>query len=267
MFKKAINISFIIVFHVTVYSQKSGAPPNNLKPKNYWEVSIIPLLTAKTEIDGDKNKYQLHSHPKFGAELLIHYHLNFRKNYSLVFSIGKNAFGSKFLYNIPKEMFDPATGSNITPNKFGSRGMEIINNKVQAELLRRWPRNKVNNWNVAAGLSLLFSFTGGLGETGSVHFYPNGQTKQYLTRYQQNYNNGKPWFNFHVSGGQEWVLKSKNIFQVNLKVNFSPINPSTGTYLFTTGIQPDLSGNYGVSGSYIGISTGYILTRANKKPK
>jgi len=267
MFKKAINISFFIALNLTVCSQKSGETPNNLKQKNYWGISFIPVLSAKTKIHGDKSTYQLHSHPKFGAELLIHYHLNFSKNYSLVFSAGENAIGSKLDYTIPKEMFDPPTATNITPNKFGSRGMEIVNHKIQVELLKRWHRNNEKNWNLGAGLSLLFSFTGGLGETGSVHVYPNGQTKQYLTRYQQNYNNGNPWFNFHVSGGREWALRSKDILQINLKLNFSPINPSTGAYLFTTGVQPDLSGNYGTSGSYIGISTGYILTGASKKPK
>ena len=264
---KAINLSLLIVLSIPAFAQKSDDSSNNLLPKNYWGFSIIPSLTAKTEIDGDKNRYQLHSHPKFGAELLIHYHINFRKNYALVFSIGKNAFGSKLHYTIPKEMLDPPTGSNITPNKFGSRGMEIINYKVQAELMRRWPGNKAHNWNLGTGLSLLMSFDGGGGTTWYLVDYPSGQTKQYLTRYQQNDNNRKPWFNFHIAGGHEWTLKSKDILQINLKVNYSPINPSTGTYLFTTGVQPDLSGQYGVSGSYIGISIGYIVSRGSKKLK
>ena len=102
--KNSIPLSLLILCCIPVFSQKNDDTPNNLSPKNYWGFSIIPSLTAKTEIDGDKNRYQLHSHPKFGAELLIHYHLNLRKNYALVFSIGKNAFGSKLNYNIPKEM-------------------------------------------------------------------------------------------------------------------------------------------------------------------
>jgi hypothetical protein len=127
-------------------------------------------------------------------------------------------------------------------------------------LLRRWPRNKGHNWDLAAGLSLLFAFTQGGGINLAVIDYPNGQTKQYFTCSYLNNNEGKPWFNFHVSGGHEWILKSKDIFQVNVKLNYSPISPSTGTYIFTTGMQPDLRGNYSMSGSYIGLSIAYIFT-------
>ncbi len=261
MLKRAIQLSFVIILNTPVFSQKNDVSPN----KNYWGISIIPSLTAKTQINGDKSRYHLRSNSKIGAELLIQYHLNFRKNYSVVFSAGSNAFGSKLAYTIPKELFDPPAESNV--NSIRIPGLEITNYKIQVELLRRQTITEVNNWNLSAGLSLLFSFQGGQSKTWEILSYSNGQSKQYFTRYQQYNNNGKPWFNFHVSGGHEWVLKSKNIFQLNLKLNYSPINPSTGTYLFTTGIQPDLSGNYGVSGSYIGISTGYILTRANKKPK
>jgi len=59
-------------------------------------------------------------------------------------------------------------------------------------------------------------------------------------------------------------LRSGNIFQVNLKLNFSETDFATGTYLFTTGIQPDMSGKYGLSGSYIGLSMAYIFTRTKK---
>jgi hypothetical protein len=66
--------------------------------------------------------------------------------------------------------------------------------------------------------------------------------------------------NYHISGGHEWVLKSKDIFQLNLKFNFSPTDPFTATYLFTTGVQPDLSGTFKSSGTYIGLSITYIDT-------
>lgn len=267
MLKSAILSCFVIVLWLPVYAQKNIEPASNLKPKNYWGISIIPSLTEKTEINGDKTRYQLQSNSKIGAEILLHYHLNFSKNYSVVFSAGGNAFGSKLTYTIPKEMFDPPTTSDVSLNKFAARGLGISNNKIQIELLRRWVCSEVTNWNLGAGVSLLFSFNSGLSTTWDIIDYPNGQSKQYFTRLEQFNNNGKPWFNFHISGGHEWILKSKNIFQLNLKVNYSPINPATGTYLFTTGIQPDLSGNFGTSGSYIGVSIGYIFTRANKKKK
>ena len=260
MLKAAIKLTCLVVLGITGYSQKSDEPVHNLKPRNNWGVSVIPSLAAKTEIDGDKGMYDVHSHPNFGAEILFQFHCNLKKNYSLIFGLGVNSFSSTFHYNIPKDMFDPPTDANVTPNKFNLNGMQIASGKVQAELLRRWPRNKVHNWDLAAGLSLLFSFDNAGGWTGHVVEYPNGQTKQYLTFYHPSNNNGgKPWFNFHFSGGHEWILRSKNVFQLNVKLNYSPINPSTGTYIFTTGTQPDLSGNYSISGSYIGLSIAYLF--------
>src|SRR5688572_15828095 len=267
MLKAAFKLTFLLAVGVTGYAQKSDEPTHNLKPKNYLGFSLIPSLTAKTEISGDKNNYDLHSHPGFGLEFLIQYHINFRKNYSLILGAGYYVFGSTVHYFIPKEMFDPPTDSNRTNHKFGPNGMMIECGKVQAELLWRWHRNKVHNWNLAAGLSLLYSFSDGDAAMWGVIYYPNGQTKQYVTFTQQSANNDKPWINCHLSGGHEWTLKSKNIFQVNVKLNFSPIKPSPGTYHFTTGVPPDLSGTFGTSGSYIGLSMAYIFTEVSFRIK
>lgn len=267
MFKAALTLSLCLVSCLSLFAQKEEHSFSNAKPKDYWGVSAIPLVTTKTKINGDPGRYGLKGRRQSGAELLVHYYLNFKENYSLVFSGGMIVFGSRLDYTIPKEMFDPQAASDITPNKYQSSGMQFSNYKVQAELQKRWPGGKNNHWNLAGGLSLLFSFAENAGQTGIMYVYPDGQTKQYLTRYEQVNNNGKPWFNFHVSGGQEWILKSKSIVQLNLKVNFSPVNPATGTYIFTTGIQPDLGGDYKTSGSYIGISTAYFFVGRNKKPK
>jgi hypothetical protein len=164
-------------------------------------------------------------------------------------------------------MFDPPTDSNISSDNYVSGGLQTGSWKVQAELLRRWPHSKVHNWDLTAGLSLLFTFDGGGVSIGHLVDYPNGQTKRFVTFYHSHNNNGNPWFNFHISGGHEWILKSKNTWQLNLKLNYSPINPATGTYVFTTGIQPDLSGTFGTSGSYIGLSIAYIFTSLLSKYK
>jgi hypothetical protein len=160
-------------------------------------------------------------------------------------------------------MFDPPTESDIATGEghpFGFTFSGPTSVKIQAELLRRWRHNDRHNWNFTTGLSLLYSFASGLGQTWRVIDYPNGQTKQYVT-FTENINNyDKPWMNYHISGGHEWVLKSKDIFQLNQKLNFSPTYPFTATYLFTTGVQPDLSGTFKSSGTYIGVSITYIDT-------
>jgi hypothetical protein len=260
MLKAAIKLTFLIAFGISGYSQKGDESINNSRLKNYWGFSLTPLLLAKADIDGDKDKYQLHSLPQFGAEVLINFYYNFEQNYSLVFGAGGNLSAYNFNYYISKEMFNPPIGFDLSSNKAVSRESGIFNFRLQAEMQRRWPRDEAKNWDLAAGLSLLYS--GAIpGDISEVVLDSSGQYKEFLTRTNQYNNNGKPWFNFHISGGHEWILRSGNIFQVNLKLNFSTTDFATGTYLFSTGIQPDLSGKYGLSGSYIGLSLAYIFAR------
>ncbi len=262
MLKAAAKLTLLIALGTTAYTQEV-LNPSISKRRNYLGFSLIPSFSEKAKIEGDKDTYDLKSHSRFGLEALIQYHINFAKNYSLVFGVGGNVFTTCFHYHIQKEMFDPPAESDISTgagHQFGFAFAGPTSVKVQAELLRRWRHNNAHNWNVSAGFSLLYSLNGGGGQTWRVIEYPNGQTKQYVI-FTENVNNyEKPWMNYHISGGHEWVLKSKDILQVNLKVNLSPADALTINYLFTTGVQPDLSGTFKSSGSYIGLSIAYIDT-------
>src|SRR5688572_16611424 len=157
MLKAASKLTVLIVLGISGYAQKSDALRDNLKPKNYWGFSITPLLLAKADIDGDTDKYQLHSLPQFGAEALINFYYNFDQNYSLVFGAGGNVSAYNFNYYISKEMFNPPLDYDISSNTAISRESGIFNLRIQAELQRRWPRDEAKNWDLAVGLSLLFS--------------------------------------------------------------------------------------------------------------
>ncbi len=261
--KTAIKLSFFIIISIPIYSQENDEAPNNLILKNYWGISLTPLLTAKAKIEGDKNKYRLHSLPQFGAEVLINYYFNFKQNHSLIFSAGGNVLAYNFNYDIPKEMFDPPLGYNPSSNKALSRESGIFNFKAQVELQRKWRNDLKKNWDAGAGLSLLYSVVHPI-DISELFLDANGQTKEYLTRTNEYNNNGKPWFNFHISGGHEWILKSQNIFQVNLKLNYSPTTFANATYRFNVGNQPEVSGNYLISGSYIGLCISYVFARSKK---
>lgn len=258
MLRTATITTFLTLFFTPIFSQEKDENFKTSSAKNYWGISVIPLSVAKTKIYGDKAKYQLHSRSQFGIEALFSYYYNIEKNYALVFSAGVNALSSRLYYTIPKEMFDPPTESDVKSNKFSS-GLGLYNYKVQVEFLRRWHARKINIWNLGGGVSLLYADANG-GETGEIHVSANGQSERHLTRFHKGGNDGKPWLNFHVSGGPMLILRSGDMLQVLLKMNYSPTNFLTGTYHFNVGNQPELSGQYKASGSYIGISIAYIFT-------
>ena len=126
--------------------------------KKYFSFSIIPLaVTSRSSIKGDTKKYSLESSPQLSFEALVNYHYDFEKNYSLIFGAGGGVIGHNFDYAIPKEMFDPPTGSDITSNKALSREMDLFYFKIPVEIERRWNDGGVNFWNTTIGMSLAFS--------------------------------------------------------------------------------------------------------------
>ena len=271
--KKLISVAVGIFFfgfyfcNSSLYAQsKSGkrllADEEPFAAKRYFSFSIIPLLAAKASIKGDTNKYSLQSASQLSIEALVNYYYEFERNYSLIFGAGGGVIGHNFDFVIPKEMFDPPTGSDITSNRAVSREKDLFYIKLPVEVERKWIANSGNHWNTNIGISLLFSPQKNF-ETGNTIFLYNGQSHRYLIINQNNNNNGKPWLNYHLAGGYSWFLPKKNSIRANLKVNFSFTEFGYATYKFILPSQPILEGQYGITGSYIGLSLSYIFSGPN----
>jgi hypothetical protein len=245
-----------VVSFVKCYSQKAGQVTY---PRLYWGVSVTPALMAKANIQGDKSRYNLSSTPQFGAEVVINSYYHFERLYSFVVGIGGGTIAYNFDYNIDKNKFEPPTGSDISINGVASREAGIFYFKLPVELEKKWLNQTHGDWNLAAGGSLLYAPKRS-GQRADVILLPDGQQVEYLTIDQNNYNNnGKPWFNFHISGGHDWTLRKGNLFRLNLKVNYSATDFVTAAYRFNVGNQPAVSGRYGITGTYVGICLSYIF--------
>ena len=119
------------------------------------------------------------------------------------------------------------------------------------------------SWLAAAGMSVLYSIDSPWEFIGFIYFGGiSSQNSQEYLHIDQMYDNGnKPWVNFHISGGHAWGLKRGNLLQAALKLNYSPVDFAVGIYNFHVGNQPDVIGEYKLSGSYIGLSLSYIFSR------
>ncbi len=256
---KLAYIWCLLLLLESAHAQEFSSNKEYVAPSRYWGISITPSLVSKAIITGEKHDYHVKSAPQFGAEVLINYHYRFEQNYSLIFGGGLNILGYNFDYDIPKDQFDPPTTANITTNGAASREMNIIYFRVPFELERIFSIQQNNVWVVRAGGSLLFSVQQPE-ETSDAVYYPNGGSQNFLNRYQNNNNHGKPWVSFQLVTGHRWIFR-KNSIQASLKLNYCPTKFVDGEYHFNVGSQPKQQGRYGVTGSYIGFSFEYIFTK------
>ena len=261
---KAICLSLLIVLSIPVFAQKNNTATENSSDKFYWGVSIAPSLIEKGHIHGDKNKYQISSTPQFGGEVLINYYYNFESNYVLVFSAGAELLVHDFNYEIPKEMFDSVGGTNISFNPVGPIKMSSSYLKAQAEVQSKFHKKHKKSWVGVVGLSILYPIQGGDEYSAGILWGSNSQSAEEYLLIQYDYYEQRPLLNFHISGGHEWILNRGNLLQANVKVNFSPVTFAYATYRFNVGNQPEVSGNYRISGSYIGLCISYVFARSKK---
>ncbi len=265
IFRATLSITFLMLLGVFAYSQENDRRGENLFPIHSWGIFIAPALIKEGHIDGDKNKYKLSSSPQFGGEVLINYYYNFESNYSLVFSAGGELLVHNFDYEIPKEMFEPVGGTSISFNQVGPVKMTSSCLKAQAELQSKFHKKQKKSWMGAIGLSLLYPIQGGDEYNSGILWGSSSQSVQYYLFIQYNYYEQRPLLNFHISGGHEWIINSRSILQANLKFNFSPVNLAEATYIFNVGSQPEVSGKYKISGSYIGLSISYIFSKIKRR--
>jgi hypothetical protein len=260
IFKNIVNVSILILLGTHVYSQRNEEDANNSFPKSYWGVSATPFLFQKNAANYvDKNNYQANFTSRLAGEALINHYYNFSSNSSFVFSLGFGAVSHKFHYEIPKDIFNAATGVNVSSNLREPIPIATSYVKTQGEIQLKSEKNKKKSWFGATGLALLYSVEGPSEYYAAVFLGSNSLNSiKYLHFDQNNNNHHKPWLNFHVSGGYEWVLNSKSLVQASLKLNYSPVKFVTGTYRFAIGNLPEVKGKYSISGSYIGVSVSYF---------
>jgi hypothetical protein len=262
--KTSFKLICFILFGALAYSQETDKREENFSTRRFWGVSLVPLFIKKGHIDGDVNKYSLSSSPQLGGEVLVNYYYNFEKNYALVLSAGGELLVHNFNYEIPKNLFDSMGGTSVTFNPVGPIKMSSGYLKIQAELQARLHSNQKQSWFGALGLSALYPIQGGDEYSAGILWGSNSQSVQeYVLIQYQNYQH-KPSLSFHITGGHEWVLHSGNLLQAALKLNYSPANVATATYVFTVGHQSQVNGRYVISSSCIGLSVSYIFAKLKR---
>ncbi|RTL58885.1 MAG: hypothetical protein EKK37_11225 [Sphingobacteriales bacterium] len=257
---------FLSLLSTHIFSQKNEIKADKVLPKFYWGISVTPSLYSKAHIYDNTGEYKADFRSRAGGEVLINHHYNATQNLGIVFSAGVGSLAQQFRYFISKETFNTATGANLLVDLTGPLNTATFYIKTQGELHFKFAKKQNKNWFGTAGLALLYSPESPSEYSEAILTSSGSQNAiEYVRIVQNNNNNRKPWINFHIGGGYEWKLNSRNFLQAGLKFNYSPVNAVSGTYQFNIGNLPEVKKRYGVSGSYIGINISYFFSTTLKK--
>ena len=239
----------------------NGQNPSMFDPDNgraSFGISVLGAVYVKTHISPGGGQYKLSSNHQLGYELILHYNFLFENNFLLSFGLGGNLVAYNFNYDIESDLFDPPTESNISSNKAASPNTDLFCLKVQAEIQRKIPIGYRKALSIGIGSSVLFAPA--RDEVISEYvFYPTGVTRYFLQRRQINGKNTKPWINFHASLGHDWKLEKGHSVGIFVKLNYSPARFVSGVYDVDPGRAAPTSGQYYVTGTYIGAGVNFTL--------
>ncbi|WP_119079908.1 hypothetical protein [Chitinophaga alhagiae] len=230
------------------------------RQKLHTGINLTTGLSSKASIEGDgKTDYGLASAPQLLFEGTLNLYRELDEGYWLVTGLGGGVAAYNFDYYLPGDAFNPPA-IYLFNNGAASRARDLIYLKVPLELERRWTTSRGNMWNANIGASLLFAPPMDVTSIGTV--VHDGRIYEYMRVEQNNNNHGRPWFNYQLAGGYAWKLRWGHLLRVNLKLSLSFTDYGSATYRLSIPDKPVATGKYGVSGSYLGLTVGYLLKRA-----
>lgn len=259
--KIILFLSAIVFMGLFTHGQGRSGKDEIIFSKKNFGITIVPAVYQKNRIFGDVYKYNISASPQFGGEAMVNYSYNFEKKFWLILSAGANAVAYDFDFYILKEYFGYNT-ADVSENGVFAREW-LFNLRSQVELQAKFEILQNWKWILSAGASLLYA-PASEGTINHMMMNQNGQYEPFSWFDQQEGNMGKPWPNFHISAGQEWMMSNGHLLQIALKVNYSTVDFMYGTYSFKVGNQPESRGEYGVSGSYIGLNLSYFFAKYKK---
>lgn len=231
---------------------------------NHYSLSLTPHLANKAGINNSSGPYLMKSSFVGGLEFGVNRHSNLNNNFAIIIGLHLGTSGRNYLLNIPKEDFNPPRQYNYIDNGTISREFDFY---FSAPILleMRLFNNSKNFWNGLIGLNIRYSLSNYSETTMSYIEDSNNQLLKILEMELEVGNNSRPWLNYNLGGGYNWLLKRNNILRANLLFNYSAKKLVRGTYDITVPNQPLSKGNYSVDQSYLGIRISYILTGTNKR--
>lgn len=229
---------------------------------NHFGLQLGFLHTSKARVKPLTQGHPLGASAMPGIQAAFNYHINMGRHHSINTGLEATLAGRNFNLVLLKNDFSPPlkydyflTGiKTITPNL-------IISMPVSFEKRLYYKNNK--SLKVEAGIRLNFS-PGADFDIDMVHvestdgnFIPILEIDKYTN------NDLKPWVSGLFSFGHCWLLKNNNIFSASFVSNLSFTKYVDGHYFIDIPGKPQGHGRYSATGTFWGVSLGYLFTNGN----
>lgn len=261
-------IILLSLFFVRIcYSQDALKPEylnDVLFSGNHYSLSLTPHLASKAEINNSFGPYRMGSSSVGGLEFGVNLHSNLNNKFGIITGLHLGTSGRNYLLTIPKEDFNTPRQYDYIDNGAISREFDFYFSAPILLEMRLLSHSK-NFWNGLIGLNIRYSISNHSETIISYIQDSNNQFVKVLQMELQVGNNSRPWLNYNLGGGYNWVLKKNNILRANLLFNYSSKKIVRGIYDIEVSNQPLSNGNYSADQSYLGIHFSYILTGTNKR--
>jgi hypothetical protein len=229
---------------------------------NHIDFNFSVLSAFKSRLKGITGNYPVSTTATPGLVLSFKYRINFNNYYSLITGAEAIVTGRNFVTSFNKNDFSPPLDKDYKlQGKDSYLANLILSLPVLLEKRILYRNTKFFfgsagiRFNVSTGADFdIFSINlptinNSLYDAGEVNVYAN--------------NDAKPWLSFPLNAGHSWLLKNNNLLQLGVCANISFTKYVNGTYRITIPGQPETTGKYSSTGSYIGVSLNYIFTNAN----
>lgn len=246
-----------ILLHLALHSM---AQENIFIPRRYFGFTLTPAIAAKANVSGN-SYYKVNTSPQLAAEASINLYYDFAAKWTMCFGIGAGMIGSNFDFVVPGKSFDPPLEYDIINSGQFSRELDAFQLRIPFSMQRNfYHAEKQNYWSAALGACFIYS-PAGTRHQEFVLKHENGDETSFLQIEKTTNNYGRAWFNYFATAGYSWHTRSKNLIRAELKYNHSFTEFIKGSYAFQLPNAPEATGDYGVTGTFLGISITYLLKK------
>jgi hypothetical protein len=229
---------------------------------NQVRISVRPAIAHKALVTPNETYNPGASNfISIGGGIDYCYHIN--ELFSLISGLHGLWHGSNFTFFVSGKNFQPELGYDLIQEGPTSGDLEHGLISLQSTLEKRWFSKKERIWNSGLGLALNYSVVTGYNSDYIV--FSNGQWVNYASRQYDANISSRPFLSVHAMAGYYWKISKANFLVTNLVIDYSRTYFATGSYSFHIPGKPEVTGEYKIDGSYIGLDISYSFPGRKKQ--
>ena len=237
------------------------------KTVNYFlndqlRISVRPSIARKAMVTTNETYSPGASNfISLGAGIDYCYHIN--ESFSLISGLHGLWHGSNFTFFVSGKEFQPELGYDLVEEGPISGDLQHGLLSLQTTLEKRWFSKKEKIWATGLGLALNYSPT--TTYDNDYYVFHNGQLVHYAWMGYDANNQAHPFLSGHVMAGYYWKIGKSNFLVTNLVIDYSFTYFVKGSYNFHIPGKSEVTGEYRIDGSYLGLDISYSFAKGKKR--